>query len=103
MTSAFSSRRHGLLEIRFRDFDEQILQRGDVADDQVMKETAFAAVFPGAEFAFQRLDSRFEARRGCGQALLEQALKRLEAVVAERLGETGRHWTHEPRTALRSR
>jgi len=78
---------HGLLEIRFRDLGEQILKRGDIADDQILKKPAFAAVFARAKFAFQRLDPRFEAGRRRGEALLEQTLKCLEAIIAESLGE----------------
>jgi hypothetical protein len=79
--------RHGPFEIRFGDFDEQALKGCDIADDQVSKKSAFAAVFSCAEFAFKRLDSRFETGRRGGEALLEQTLERLKAVVAESLGE----------------
>ena len=61
MTSAFSSSVTAFLRSASEIFDEQILQRGDVADDEVMKKTAFATVFPGAEFPFQRLNSRFRS------------------------------------------
>ena len=71
MTSAFSSRLDGFLEIHFRDLDEQVLQRGDVADDQVVQKSAFGMALPRAEFALERLDARFEARRGGGQTLLK--------------------------------
>jgi len=53
-----------------------------------MKEGAFGVALSSAQLAFKRFDARFEARRGRGQTLLEQALEPLEAVVAERLSKS---------------
>ena len=79
--------RHGAGEVIGVDAPQEVLERGDVAQDEVVEEAGLAVVAPRPQLGLEGLDARLKAGSGRREPLLEGRLEILEPLVAQRLGE----------------